>query len=98
MILSSLISAIPTEPPKYPWVNSATSGNSHDLGWIVDGLIYLVERMFLMASPVINWGSRIIIVSCVIIYFCSSDKKYISAGIKWGIIFTVYCTIRGAIK
>jgi hypothetical protein len=98
MILSSLITAIPTEPPKHPWVNSATAGNGNDLGWIVDGFVYLVEKIFLMVSPVINWGSKIIIVSCVIIYFCSGEKKYISAGLKWGIIFVIYCSIRSCIK
>lgn len=97
-MIRNLLIALPTEAPKHPWVNSATAGNGNNYGWIVDGLIYIVQRLFLLLSPFINWGSRIIIISCVIIYFCSSDKKYLSAGIKWGLIFVVYCAIRSSIK
>lgn len=70
-------------------------------GWLVDELkkafSWLGNTVLDYIGPFVNWGSRIIIISCFIIYFCSGDRKYMSAALKWGIIFLLYTVIRSAV-
>lgn len=63
---------------------------SEALSWIGDTFLDYI-------GPFINWGSRIIIVSCFIIFFCSGERKYIASALKWGVIYLLYLTIRGAV-
>jgi hypothetical protein len=92
-----IASALPTIPPENPYLNSATSGGKEEYGWIVDGIVYLVRELFDVLNPFMEWGSKFIIISCVIIYYCSLDKKYIASGLKWGIIFIFWISLRGVV-
>jgi len=83
-------------------VNSATSGDTPDYGlvgqWFSDGCAWIGQNVMSFLDPFLNWGCKIIIVSCFIIYYCSGERKYIASGIKFGIIFVLYCAIWGAVK
>lgn len=96
----------PTQVPekKFPYLNSATSDVSvgeYDYGalgkWIVDGLAYFGEKLLYYLDPIVSWGGRIVIVSCFIIYYCSGERKYIAAGLKWLIVVVVFWSLRGAL-
>ena len=67
--------------------------------WIIDGFIELTKALFELISPFIEWGCKIIIVSCVMIIFASGyERKYVAAALKWFVIFLIYCFIKGAVK
>ncbi len=103
----TLLSVTPTPFPdkKYQYINSVTSDinvNEKDYGligeWIEEGLAWIGDKLLDLLEPFVNWGSRIIIISCFIIFFCSQERKYISLALKWGIIFTLFWVVRSAIK
>lgn len=97
---------VPTEVPekKYKYINSATSDlkvGEKDYGLVgdllEDAIAWLSDKMLDILEPFINWGARLIIVACILIYTCTSERKYIASAIKWGIIFTVFWAIRSGI-
>lgn len=64
------------------------------VGGIKDGIAWIgkgILEMFQSLIPVAEWGCKFVIVSCIIIYICSEDNKYVSRGIRTAIIFTLLC-------
>lgn len=112
-MLSSILSVLYTSPTQAPEDNGLIGGfiDSGKVevpenagfagGWLknelADALSWLGDTFLDYVGPFINWGSRIIIVSCFIIYYCSGERKYIAAALKWGVIFLLYLVIRGAV-
>lgn len=87
-------------------VNTVTSGNSNNGGLvgdisnqvkdgiasgIIDGISWLAQSLCEILIPIGKWGCKFVIISCIIIYCCSEDKKYVSSGIRALIIFTLLC-------
>jgi len=91
-------------PDKTKYLNSVTSGESGYSGigeevkkGIVDGVTWLVTSLFNVVSPFITWGCKMVIVSCIIIYFCDKEERHIGTAIKFAIIFVLFCTIRSVL-
>lgn len=59
--------------------------------------LWLITSLFNFLQPFVEWGSKSIIVICILIYYCTHDKKASSVGMKWFFIYLVFCMIRGAI-
>lgn len=110
LFLTSLLTAEPTTTPipekLHKYVNSATSGSNVgdevDYGtfgkMIEDGFAWIGDKLLDVIGPFANWGSRIIIVSCFLIFYLSQEKKYIATAWKFGILYALYWTIRSAVK
>jgi hypothetical protein len=101
--VSMFLNATPTQGAEYPNVNSVTTGDpiSQDYGaimkWVTDGLTYVGKSLLNCLDPFLNWGCKTIIVACYLIFYCSGERKYIATGLKFGIIFVIYCEIWGAL-
>lgn len=100
---SELITPIPEKVHKY--VNSATSSLNEGekdygaiAGAIKDLILDVLSWVFNGISPFVEWGCKIVIVSCIVIYYCSQEKKYIGTGIKFAIGFILFLTIRSALN
>lgn len=86
-------------------VNSITSGDGTDKGKIIqaikDGivelLIWIVEGLFTILTPFIDWGCKSVIVISVIIFFCNKDKKAITVAMKSFFLFLIFMMIRGVV-
>lgn len=86
-------------------VNSVTSGDGVDKGWLVesikDGIIevimWILEGLFTILTPIIGWGLKSAIVICGIIYFCSKDPKAITSGMKFFFLYLLFFLLRSAI-
>lgn len=86
-------------------VNSVTAGDGGDKGLLVeaikDGIIevimWILEGLFTILTPIIGWGLKSAILICGVIYFCSKDKKAISSGIKFFFIYLLFFLLRSAI-
>jgi hypothetical protein len=101
-----LTAAVPTTPPDPGYWDKlieqgkySTESNNYGLlgKWAEDGFAWIGDKLLDLLEPFVNWGGRIIILSCFIIWYCSGEKKYIAAAIKWLIIFTLFWYIRSAV-
>lgn len=94
---------------RHPNVNSVTSGESDGGGivlkWFTDGFKeqitnlfqWILTGLFNILTPFIEWGCKIFIVWCVVLLYCSGDKKNISSGLKCLLIYIVFFLIKGAL-
>jgi len=82
-------------------------------GWVGDGIDWfgesfkkalidfgkwLLQGLFDILSPFIEWGSKSVIVACIIIFYCTQDKKAVSTGIKFFFIYIIFLMIRSTIQ
>jgi hypothetical protein len=75
----------------FNWIGDQVKDSLKDFGsWLIHGL-------FDILSPFIEWGAKSIIVACIVIYFCTEDKRAISTGMKFFFIYLIFMMIRGVI-
>lgn len=55
---------------------------------------WIVKGFFDITSPFMDYGIKILIIVCFIVYYCSEDKRAISNGIKGLFIYMVYLLLR----
>lgn len=103
----AILTASPTPVPekRYKYINSATSDvnvGEKDYGLVgkifEEAIAWLGDKLLDFLDPFANWGCRIIIISCFVIYYCSHEQKYIALAIKWGIIFALFWVVRSAVQ
>lgn len=58
---------------------------------------WIVTGFFEITTPFFNWGCKSIIVMCVIIYYCSQDKKAISRGLWTMFAFILFFMLRSVV-
>lgn len=71
------------------FVENFKKGFTEIIDWIVKGF-------FGVSSPFFDWGCRAVIVACVIIFYCTQDKKSISTALKTFFIYIIFLILRGA--
>lgn len=104
------LTATPTPVPEKGWfekfIEKGTYSEVEDTDliggavkeWLLAGLMELLKGLFEFISPFVEWGCKTIIVGCALIYLTSHERKYIATGLKWFLIFIVYCFLRGVIR
>lgn len=84
-------------------VNSATTGESES--WFgeafrtafIDFVKWITNGIFDTLTPFVEWGCKIFIVWCVVLLYCSGEKKNISSGLKCLLIYIIFFLIKGAL-
>lgn len=64
---------------------------------ILDFFRWLLTELFNFLQPFLEWGCKSIIVVCILIYYCTNDKRATSVGMKWFFVYLIFCMIRGVI-
>jgi hypothetical protein len=93
--------------------NSATSGGNGNkeglvsvgIDWfgkefrekLVDFLMWLLHGAFDVTTPFVVWGCRIIIVWCIVTFYCSNDKRTICTAFKSFLVFWIFLMLRSVI-
>lgn len=113
MLLQRLIwlTATPTPEPDKGWFEefiergrqSRTDADTKIIDgvfgqWLKGELIELLKDAFNFISPIVDWGCKLIIASCVLIFLITYERKYVATALKWFLIFIIYCFIKGAMK
>lgn len=86
-----------------PYINSVTAGESES--WfgdsfkkgIIEAVKWVLNGIFDVLTPFAEWGCKIFIVWCVVLLYCSGDKKNISHGLKCLLIYILFFLIKGAL-
>ena len=91
---------VPTDDP-YPYLNGATSGSTSDYGALgditsqiaagiqkgfADCIVWLIEKV----TPLVCMCCKITIAGCIVVYFCSKDKRCVTAGVKDFILMLIF--------
>lgn len=94
---------------KFPNVNSATSGEGDGSGivlkWFTDGFkkqivdlfMWMLTGLFEILTPFVTWGCKILIVWCIISFYCTKDNKNLSLGMKSFLVYLIFVMIKGVI-
>lgn len=64
---------------------------------LVDFGKWLVNGLFDILSPFIIWGCKLVIVWCIVTFFCTGDKKCLTLGMKSFLIYLIFLMIRGVL-
>ena len=92
---------IPTDPPKHPYLNDATGGGGNDYGVVGDiasqvadgiqkGFAKAIVWMIDKATPFVCFTCEITIAACIVIFFCSKDKRCITTGVRALVIMLIF--------
>lgn len=64
---------------------------------LVDFGVWLLTGLFNIITPFVEWGSKSVIVVCIIIFYCNKDRKAISVAIVWFFVYIIFMMIRGVV-
>lgn len=94
----------------FPNVNSATGDSNYEEGgivtkWftesfkkeVVEFFTWLLSSLLNILDPFITWGCSIIIVWCVISFYCTNDNRNLSLGMKSFLVYLIFAVIKGAV-
>ena len=61
------------------------------------GLIEIARWLFEIITPFIDWGSKSVIIICLVIFYLSGDPKAISTSIKAFFVYLIFMMIRSVV-